>query len=167
MQTVAEFQENNIHVVAHGQQYFLEVFGLYGLYLHVEDGYFRQSVDDFRHAVAENGAQFVEGYLGVLHHVVQQCAHHPHGAYAYVLDGDGRHLQRMENVRLARFASHVGMCLAGDGESTENGVLFFGRQFVDIVAEGNELPVFLFNLLGFAYFVYFVHGGVCFGYVTG
>ena len=127
MQAVAEFEEDDVGIVAHGQQYLAVVLGLLGLGgLHDEDILdFGDTVDNDGHTIAEDGAYLVEGDVGVLHHIVQESAHHGNGAETHFLHGDEGHGKRMEDIGFAGLAAGAGMGFLGQREGTEDFVLLF------------------------------------------
>ena len=159
VQTVAEFEEDDVGVVAHGEQDFAIVLGLLGLGGgHEEDILdLGDTVDNGCNTVAEDGADLVEGDVGVLNHVVQQGTNHSNGAETDLLDSDESNSKRMEDVRLARFTAGAGMGLLGQREGTEYLVLLFLGEWGVFAACRKQFFVFGLNFLFFASLVNHIH----------
>ena len=162
VQTVAELEEDDVGVVAHGKQDLAVVFRLLAFRLLEEHDVldFGHAVDDACHTVAEDHAQFVESDFGVLHHVVEQCADDGDGAEANLLDGDEGHREGVEDVGFATFAAGAGMGFVGNLESAQDISLFVGSERFQCPASGDEFFVFLLYLALFALFVNHIHGKV-------
>ena len=149
MQAVGHLDEDDADVLAHRQQQLAEVLGL-GRGVVAEDaaGDFGEARDNLRHLVAEVGADVLDGVLGVLHHVVQQRRHNRGRAEAYLLAGDFRHCDGVENVRLARAAADAGVSVLGEPVGPLDYLYFLavvaGQIAVEHIAESFvDHPVFL------------------------
>ena len=57
-----------------------------------------------RHIVSETFPDVLDGVLGVLHHIVQECRHHGIGFKFQFLGDNTRHCDRMDDIRLTRLA---------------------------------------------------------------
>ncbi len=101
VQPVGQLDEDDAHVVGHGDDHLADVLGL--LLLDGAEGHLRQlgdPVDQEGHLVAELLADLLDGQLGVLHHVVQQSRGES-GAVQTKIGADVGGADRMVDVRLS------------------------------------------------------------------
>ena len=160
VQTVAELEEDNVGVVAHGEQYLAIVLGLFALGLLDDHDVVNlgDAVDNGGHTLAKDHAQFVEGDIGVLYHIVQQGADDGNGAQAHLFDSYQGNSQRMEDIGLTALAARAGMGTLGHAVGTQDACLFVGRERLQVAAGGNEFIVLGLYLQLFPCFVNLVHG---------
>ena len=155
MQAVAELQEDDVCVVAHRQQYLPVVLCLFAVCLlhHHDVVYLCHAVYDGGHPLAEHHAKLVEGYLRVLHHVVQQGADHGYGAEPDLLDGNQCHRQGVEDIWLAAFTPRAGMGFLGNLESPQYLCSLFLREGLQFATGRYQFLVFGLYLAFFALLV--------------
>ena len=100
--TVGEFDDQHTHVAAHRDHHLANGFGLRGIAVfHL--GKLGDAIDQTGHGIAELGAALIERIVGVLNRVVQQAGGHNQRSHAEI-GKNLRHGQRVDDVRLARFA---------------------------------------------------------------
>ena len=105
MQPVAELDDHDPDIPAHGQQHLAQVLGLQ--LLDVGELNFRQlgdAVHQQGHFLAERGFDLLDGGGGILHHVVQQGSGNTFGVHAQVQHQPG-HSQRVADIGLAAAAA--------------------------------------------------------------
>ena len=105
VETVAELDDHDADVPAHGQQHLAQVLGLQ--LLDVGELNFRQlgdAVHQQGHFLAERGFDLLNGDGGILHHVVQQGGGNALGVHAQVQHQPG-HSQRVADIGLAAAAA--------------------------------------------------------------
>ena len=101
VETVADFDEYDTDVIAHGQQQFLERLGLCRC-LVAEDatGDLGESIDNLCNLLAEDVADVLHRVVCVLHHIVQQSSADAGTAQPYLAADDLRHGQRVGDIGL-------------------------------------------------------------------
>ena len=102
VQAVGHLDEHHADVLAHGEQQFAEVLGLQRS-LVAEDAArdLGETVHDACYLGAELCFDILDGVVGVLDYVVQQSGADAGGTQSYFLADDGRHRQRMHDVRFS------------------------------------------------------------------
>ena len=104
---VGEFDDEHAHIAAHRHDHLADRLRLRGIaVIHLRQ--LRDAIHKPGHGVAELRTALVERIVGVFHRVVQQAGRHNQGPHAQV-GQDLRHGNRVDDVRLARFAPLGGM----------------------------------------------------------
>ena len=115
VQPVAQFDDHDADILAHGQQHLAQVFGL--AVLDVGEFDLRQlgdAVDEQRDLGAELGADLVDGDGGVLGHVVHERGGDALAVHAE-FDEDLRDRKRVADIRLAAAAALAAVGFFGQG----------------------------------------------------
>ena len=142
MQAVGQLDEHDADVVHHGQHHLAHVLGL-RLFRRgeVDLADLGDALDDVRDLLAELGLDLVDGDRGVFDGVVQQAGGDGRGVELH-LGQDGRDLQRMRQVGLARFARLAFVVLLGkfvgffDGREVVGGAV--GANLAQQIAEAGD-----------------------------
>ena len=130
MQAVAELDDDHADVLGHGDDHLANRLRLSGVPV-LELVELGDAIDEQGDLVAEVAAQSFQGVVGILHGVVQQgggegLRGHPE------LGQDGRHRDRVSDVRLAGLAPLTGMRLlrhlVGAHDETRIGLGMIGAQ---------------------------------------
>jgi hypothetical protein len=114
VQAVGQLDEDDTNVIHHGQHHLAHVLGLRVFRrgkLNLAD--LGDAFDDVSDLLAELGFDLVDGHRGVFHHVVQQPAG-DRGRVELHLSQNGRHLQRVRQIRLARLARAAFVMFEGE-----------------------------------------------------
>ena len=130
VQAVADFDEDDAYVVAHGEQQLFEVLGLCrGLFTEDAARDLGESVDNLRNLRPEHVLDVFHRVVGVFNDVVKQGRADARGTQSHLLagnlsDGDGVH-----DVRFSRQPLHSLVGLSGEVESFGDkiGLLTMGR----------------------------------------
>ena len=104
VQPVGNFDEDDADVLRHGHEHLAQIFHLllfHGGILHARE--LCDALDEVCHRLAEQARDLLEARVGVLETVVQQRSRDGVGIEAD-LGHDLGHGQRMDDIRLARFA---------------------------------------------------------------
>ena len=118
MKAVADLNQDDADVVAHGQQQLAERLSLCRCLLAKDAARdFREAIYDLRNLRTEEVLQVGNGELGVLHHVVQQRRADAGAAQTNLAAGNLRHGQRVHNIRFSREAPYALVCLACEVKS--------------------------------------------------
>ena len=113
VQPVAELDDHDPDIPAHGQQHLAQVLGLQLLDVGELDlGQLGNTVHQQGHFLAEGGFQVVQRGGGILHHIVQQSCRDALGIHAEVQHQAG-HRKRMADIRLAAAAADALVGLVG------------------------------------------------------
>ena len=135
VQPVGHFDEDDADVLAHGEQQFLEVFGLTrGSVAEDTSRNLCQSVNNLGNLGAKDVGDVLHRVVGVLHHIVQQGRADGGGAEPYLLTHDLCHGQRVHDVRLSRASAHSLVGLLGKVEC-------FGYDFDFLPMLGGQIGV--------------------------
>ena len=132
VKAVGDFYKYHPYIVRYGDEHLAEIFRLYA-YVRVRyAGYFRQSVDDTGYRWAVFAFYVFEGYVGILHHIVQQGGSYGRGVEAHLRSYYRSYGYRVEHVRLARTPAlvHVSLYGLGKGFVYKCGVLLAQRMVV-------------------------------------
>ncbi len=113
VQTVADFDEDDADVIAHGEQQFLEVLCLCRC-LFAEDAStdFGQTFHYLCYLRSEDVLNVLGGVVGVFHHVVEQCRTDARRTETYLLRCNLCHGDGVHDIWFARQAAHTLMCLS-------------------------------------------------------
>ena len=113
VQPVAELDDHDPHVLAHGQQHLAQVFGLLLLDAGKLDlGQLGDAVHQQGHLGPKGRLDLLDGDGGILHHVVQQGGGDALGVHPQVQHQPG-HRQRVADIGLAAAAAGVLVGLVG------------------------------------------------------
>lgn len=101
MQAVSQFNQQHANVFRHCQQQLAKILRLFvvGRFL-LDFCQFRQTVDNLRHLVAEQFADFLDRRIGVFNRIVQQSRNNGH-RIKLELGQDTGHLDRVRIIRVA------------------------------------------------------------------
>ena len=113
VRAVGQLDENDAHILGHGQQHFAKGFGL-GLFAGVEVQLVQlgQAIDQLGHRLVKLLAQIVFGDATVFHGIVQQGSGQ-RLRIEFPVGTDARHGNRVGNVRIAAAAPLVAVGLVG------------------------------------------------------
>ena len=160
VQAVGYLDEDDAHVLAHGEDELAEVLRLRrGLAAEHAARYLGEAVHDLGDFLAEEVLDVLHGVVGVLHHVVQQGRADGGGAHADFVHHDARHGQRVHDVRLARTAADAFVRRVGEVERLGDKFHLLAVVRGQVVLHQRfELLLDLFVLLG-QDFLLFLHRG--------
>ena len=123
-----------------------------------------QSVNNLSNLRSEDVLYVLNGVVGVLHHVVEQCSTDARRTESHLLAGDLRHGDGVHDVWFARESAHAFMGLSGEVERFCDNVNLFPVAGVQVgieqMVEGicYHFVVSLFTLLVFQ--LLFVHSSL-------
>ena len=107
VQTVAQFNDHDPHILAHGQQHFAQVFRLTVLHIgEVDLGQLGDAVHQQSHLAAEPAADLLDAHRGILRHIMHEGGGNALAVHTQ-LHEDLRHRQGMADIRLAAAAALV------------------------------------------------------------
>ena len=114
VESVGHLYQHHAYVLAHGQEQFAEVLGLYRRPV-AEDAarYLGKSLYQLRYLGAEVLLDVLDGILGVFHHVVEQRRAYRRGAESYLLRRYLGHGNRVHYVWLAAAPADTSVGLLG------------------------------------------------------
>ena len=105
VQTVAQFDDHDPHILAHGQQHLAQVFRLTVLHIgEVDLGQLGDAVHQQSHLAAEPAADLLDAHRGILRHIMHEGGGNALAVHAQ-LHKDLRHRQGMADIRLAAAAA--------------------------------------------------------------
>ena len=103
MHAIGKFDDQHAHVTTHRDHHLANGFGLCGITIfHL--GKLGDTINQTSHGVSEFRTTLVKRVVGVFNCIVQQAGGHDQRPHAKIRK-NLRHSQRMDNVRLTRFAS--------------------------------------------------------------
>ncbi len=113
VQPVGEFDQNHPYVGDHGQQHLAHALGLPLLAgMEAEFAELGNAVHTAAHFQAKAFADFLDGDVGIFHHVVQQSCLQAHHVHLHIGEDHG-HRHRVDHVGLAGIAELFAVVLGG------------------------------------------------------
>ena len=113
---VRYLDEDYPYIVRQGEQHLAEIGGLFRRVGIDHTGHFGQTVHHIGYLFPEDGFDFFDRIVRILHHVVQQGCGHGLNAQSYFFHDDFGHGQGMENVGLPAAPQHSLVSFPGEEE---------------------------------------------------
>ena len=107
VKTVAQLNQNHPHVITHCGEQLLEVFALnrvVGIVKHTFD--FCKTIDNLGNLFIKDMFYVFQCIFRIFDNVMQESTNHSRCTQSQIFCGNGCNLQRVINIRFARFSSH-------------------------------------------------------------
>ena len=117
MQTVANLNQDNTDVVAHGEQQLLEVLSLRrGLFAKDTTTDLGESIDNLGNLRPKHILDILCGVVGIFHHIMEQGRTDTGRTQTHFLAGYLGYRNGVHDIRLARQSAHTFVSLSGKVE---------------------------------------------------